>query len=150
MSLDHSVIAAFAAGDQQNPGEAVVSEHGLKGAFLLALCPSYMCNSIHTDCCSLFVLTALFCLILVSVFANRTIKQHGGYTTIPTIQYAIFTLRFVLFQNRKKSAFPVVAPSLPGRHLFVNCSLLDLEIGLILLASSLLVLVKLLNSFLKG
>lgn len=44
-----------------------------------------------------------------------------------------------------------------GRHLFVDCSLSDLAIGLILLACSLLVLcsclillVKLLNSLLKG
>lgn len=52
---------------------------------------------------------------------------------------------------------PRVASPRPGRHLFVKCSLSDLSIGLILLACSLLVLcsclillVKVLNSLLKG
>lgn len=51
----------------------------------------------------------------------------------------------------------LISVSCSGRHLFVDCSLSDLTIGLILLASSLLVLcsclillVKLLNSLLKG
>lgn len=52
---------------------------------------------------------------------------------------------------------PPVSSPRPGRHLFVKCSLSDLSIGLILLACSLLVLcsclillVKVLNSLLKG
>lgn len=54
-------------------------------------------------------------------------------------------------------SFTVLLSVWPGRHLFVDCSLSDLAVGLILLACSLLVLcsclillVKLLNSLLKG
>lgn len=51
----------------------------------------------------------------------------------------------------------VIAPPLTGTHLFANTTLPDLAVGLILLAASLLILctcliliVKLLNSMLKG
>lgn len=90
---------------------------------------------------------------------NRTMKEHEGYTTIQTTQRNVSHLYseiFVTYQHCY-SCHLCHVPSLQGRHLFMNCTLSDLEIGLILLASSLLVLcccliilVKLLNSLLKG
>uniref|UniRef100_A0A3Q3WZ90 Sodium-dependent phosphate transport protein 2A n=1 Tax=Mola mola TaxID=94237 RepID=A0A3Q3WZ90_MOLML len=76
---------------------------------------------------------------------NKSLVKHWCQST---------TVKFIL-QNCTGPSWK--RTSINGRHLFVDCSLSDLVIGLILLACSLLVLcsclillVKLLNSLLKG
>lgn len=67
--------------------------------------------------------------------------------------YILFLTQTILFTTSNVTCLSLWS----GRHLFVDCTLSDLAIGLILLACSLLVLcsclillVKLLNSLLKG